>query len=92
MNLMTRGLGFGYMGPAFTSLIYAVNFIFYFLFEGTIVSHGIAHYAGIEVASPAGESPEFTSPRQLDLSGRTLSVRPVHGVLPIYFGGLKCSK
>lgn len=54
MNLMTRGLGFGYMGSAFTSLIYAVNFIFYFLFEGTIVSHGIAHYAGIEVASPAG--------------------------------------
>ena len=87
MNLMTRGLGFGYMGPAFTSLIYAVNFIFYFLFEGTIVSHGIAHYAGIEVASP-----EFTSPRQLDLSGRTFSVRPFHGVLPIYFGGLKCSK
>ncbi|MDD2068594.1 hypothetical protein NPS49_09720 [Pseudomonas putida] len=54
MNLMTRGLGFGYMGSASTSLIYAVNFIFYFLFEGTIVSHGIAHYAGIEVASPAG--------------------------------------
>jgi purine-cytosine permease-like protein len=54
LNLMTRGLGFGYMGSAFTSLIYAVNFIFYFLFEGTIVSHGIAHYAGIEVSSPAG--------------------------------------
>lgn len=54
LNLMTRGLGFGYMGSAFTSLIYAVNFIFYFLFEGTIVSHAIAHYAGIEVSSPAG--------------------------------------
>jgi purine-cytosine permease-like protein len=54
LSLLTRGLGFGYMGSAFTSLIYAVNFIFYFLFEGTIVSHAIAHYAGIEVGSPAG--------------------------------------
>ncbi|KAF1015335.1 MAG: hypothetical protein GAK29_04601 [Acinetobacter bereziniae] len=54
LNLMTRGLGFGYMGSAFTSFIYAINFIFYFLFEGTIVSHAIAHYAGIEVNSIAG--------------------------------------
>ncbi|MCU5773649.1 cytosine permease [Erwiniaceae bacterium BAC15a-03b] len=54
LNLMTRGLGFGYMGSAFTSLIYAINFIFYFLFEGTIVSHAIANYAGVEVNSPAG--------------------------------------
>lgn len=54
LSLLTRGLGFGYMGSAFTSLIYAVNFIFYFLFEGTIVSHAIAHYAGVEVGSLAG--------------------------------------
>ncbi len=54
LSLLTRGLGFGYMGSAFTSLIYAVNFIFYFLFEGTIVSHAIAHYAGIEVGSLSG--------------------------------------
>ncbi|WP_312829954.1 allantoin permease [Pantoea anthophila] len=54
LNLMTRGLGFGYMGSAFTSLIYAVNFIFYFLFEGTIVSHAIANYAGVPVNSLTG--------------------------------------
>lgn len=54
LNLMTRGLGFGYMGSAVTSLIYAVNFIFYFLFEGTIVSHAIANYAGVPVNSPIG--------------------------------------
>lgn len=54
LNLLTRGLGFGYLGSAFTSLIYAVNFIFYFLFEGTIVSHAIAHYAGVEVDSFKG--------------------------------------
>lgn len=54
LNLLTRGLGFGYMGSAFTSFIYAINFIFYFLFEGTIVSHSIANYAGIDVNSAAG--------------------------------------
>ena len=54
LNLMTRGLGFGYMGSAFTSAIYAINFIFYFLFEGTIVSHAIANYSGVEVNSLAG--------------------------------------
>jgi len=54
LSLLTRGLGFGYMGSAVTSLIYAVNYIFYFLFEGTIVSHAIANYAGIEINSPAG--------------------------------------
>lgn len=54
LNLMTRGLGFGYMGSAVTSLIYAINFIFYFLFEGTIVSHAIANQLGIAVDSPMG--------------------------------------
>jgi cytosine permease len=54
LSLLTRGLGFGYMGSAVTSLIYAINYIFYFLFEGTIVSHAIANYAGIEINSLAG--------------------------------------
>jgi cytosine permease len=54
LSLLTRGLGFGYMGSAVTSLIYAVNYIFYFLFEGTIVSHAIANFAGIQINSFAG--------------------------------------
>ena len=54
LNLLTRGLGFGYMGSAFTSLIYGVNFVFYFIFEGTIVSHAIANHLGIAVDSPGG--------------------------------------
>lgn len=54
LGLLTRGLGFGYMGSAVTSLIYAINFIFYFVFEGSIVSHSIAYSAGIETGSLAG--------------------------------------
>lgn len=54
MSLLTRGLGFGYMGSAVTSLIYAVNYIFYFIFEGTIVTHAIANYAGISINSVGG--------------------------------------
>ncbi len=33
-NVLTRGLGFGSRSSAVTSFIYAVNYIFYFLFEG----------------------------------------------------------
>lgn len=54
MDLMTRGLGFGYMGSAVTSFIYAINYIFYFLFEGSIVTHAIANYFGINVDSFVG--------------------------------------
>lgn len=54
MALLTRGLGFGYLGSAVTSLIYAVNYIFYFIFEGTIVTHAIADYAGIPINSIGG--------------------------------------
>ncbi|MFC4305309.1 purine-cytosine permease family protein [Cohnella boryungensis] len=54
MSLLTRGLGFGYLGSAVTSLIYAVNYIFYFIFEGTIVTHAIANYAGIGINSIGG--------------------------------------
>jgi cytosine permease len=54
MSLLTRGLGFGYLGSAVTSLIYAINYIFYFIFEGTIVTHAIANYAGIEINSAGG--------------------------------------
>lgn len=53
-NLLSRGLGFGSRGAAVTSFIYAVNYIYYFLFEGTIVSHAIAIYFGIEINSAAG--------------------------------------
>jgi cytosine permease len=53
-SLISRGLGFGSRGAALTSFIYAVNFIYYFLFEGTIVSHAVAYYFNIEINSIGG--------------------------------------
>jgi purine-cytosine permease-like protein len=53
-NLLSRGLGFGSRGAAITSFIYAVNYIYYFLFEGTIVSHAIAIYFGVPINSLRG--------------------------------------
>ncbi|MFF5989115.1 purine-cytosine permease family protein [Prauserella flavalba] len=53
-NLLSRGLGFGSRGAAVTSFIYAINYIYYFLFEGTIVSHAISYQFGIEVGSAGG--------------------------------------
>jgi len=40
-DLITRGSGFGYMGSAFTSLIYTFNFLMFFAFEGTIMATAI---------------------------------------------------
>jgi len=42
VDLMTRGMGFGYIGSAVTSLIYGINYIFFFILEGTIVTNAIA--------------------------------------------------
>ncbi|MEM5388151.1 hypothetical protein VSR68_31905 [Paraburkholderia phymatum] len=53
-SLISRGLGFGSRGAALTSFIYAVNFIFYFLYEGTIVSHAIAYQFGVGIDSWGG--------------------------------------
>jgi cytosine permease len=53
-NLLSRGLGFGSRGAAVTSFIYAVNYIYYFLFEGTIVSHAIAIYFHVPINSIGG--------------------------------------
>jgi purine-cytosine permease-like protein len=53
-NLLSRGLGFGSRGSAVTSFIYAVNYIYYFLFEGTIVSHAIANYFHVPINSAGG--------------------------------------
>ncbi|MFM9279312.1 purine-cytosine permease family protein [Paenibacillus jiagnxiensis] len=47
IDLMTRGMGFGYMGSAVTSFIYGLNYVFYFLFEGTIVTHAISIYFNV---------------------------------------------
>jgi cytosine permease len=52
MVLLSRGLGFGAKGSAVASLVYGVNYIFYFLFEGSIVSHALGQYFGIGVDSP----------------------------------------
>jgi cytosine permease len=54
IDLMTRGMGFGFMGSALTSFIYGINYIFYFLFEGTIVTHAISLYLGINFNSTEG--------------------------------------
>jgi purine-cytosine permease-like protein len=40
-DLITRGSGFGFMGSAFTSIIYTFNFLMFFAFEGTIMSTAI---------------------------------------------------
>jgi cytosine permease len=53
-NLLSRGLGFGSRGAAVTSFIYAVNYIFYFLFEGTICSHAVDDYFGVPINSIGG--------------------------------------
>ena len=53
-NLLSRGLGFGSRGAAVTSFIYAVNYIYYFLFEGTIVSHAIAYEFHVPINSVGG--------------------------------------
>ena len=53
-NLLSRGLGFGSRGAAVTSFIYGINYVYYFLFEGTIVSHAIAIYFDIPINSFRG--------------------------------------
>jgi len=53
-NVLTRALGFGSRGSAVTSFIYAFNYIFYFLFEGSIVSHAIANYFKVPINSAGG--------------------------------------
>lgn len=45
--LLTRGLGFGAKGSALASFVYGINYIFYFIFEGSIVSHALSEYFGI---------------------------------------------
>jgi cytosine permease len=53
-NLLSRGLGFGSRGSAVTSFIYAINYIYYFLFEGTIVTHAIALQFDVAINSLGG--------------------------------------
>lgn len=58
LPLLSRGLGFGARGSAIASFVYAVNYVFYFIFEGSIVSHGLSEIAGISIDS-AGASVVF---------------------------------
>ncbi|MGD2417740.1 allantoin permease, partial [Mycolicibacterium nivoides] len=53
LPLLSRGLGFGARGSAIASFVYAVNYVFYFIFEGSIVSHGLSEIAGIPINSAA---------------------------------------
>lgn len=51
LPLLSRGLGFGAKGSAVASFVYAINYIFYFIFEGSIVSHGLSELLGISINS-----------------------------------------
>ncbi|MGO4236931.1 purine-cytosine permease family protein [Pseudarthrobacter sp. YAF2] len=51
LPLLSRGLGFGVKGSAVASIVYGVNYVFYFIFEGSIVSHALSAWAGIPVDS-----------------------------------------
>ena len=53
LPLLSRGLGFGARGSAIASFVYAVNYVFYFIFEGSIVSHGLSEILGISIDSAA---------------------------------------
>ena len=44
VNLLSRGVGFGYIGSSLTSLIYASNFIMYCAFEGLILVSAVHHF------------------------------------------------
>lgn len=44
IDLLSRGTGFGFMGSAITSIIYWVNFLFYFATEGDIMGHAVSSY------------------------------------------------
>lgn len=47
VNLMARGGGFGYFGASITSLIYALNFIMYCAFEGSIMAYAVHEYVSV---------------------------------------------
>jgi cytosine permease len=51
LPLISRGLGFGIKGSAVASIVYGVNYVFYFIFEGSIVSHALSEWAGIPIDS-----------------------------------------
>lgn len=51
LPLLSRGLGFGAKGSAVASFVYAINYVFYFIFEGSIVSHGLSKILGISINS-----------------------------------------
>ncbi|MEU1305770.1 purine-cytosine permease family protein [Streptomyces shenzhenensis] len=58
LPLLSRGLGFGAKGSAVASFVYAINYVFYFIFEGSIVSHGLSELFDISINS-AGASVVF---------------------------------
>lgn len=49
VDLLSRGLGYGFMGSAITSIIYCVNFVMYFAIEGQIMGHAISQFTHIPV-------------------------------------------
>jgi Na+/melibiose symporter-like transporter len=52
MDLLTRGAGFGYIGSAITSLIYATYTIIFFALEGVIIAQALLVAFGLPL--PAG--------------------------------------
>ncbi|MGW4336405.1 purine-cytosine permease family protein [Rhodococcus koreensis] len=49
--LLTRGLGFGSKGAAVASVVYGFNYVFYFIFEGSIVAHALSEMFDISINS-----------------------------------------
>lgn len=44
IDLLSRGLGFGFMGSAFSSLVYAITFLMYCGFEASFIASAIGTY------------------------------------------------
>jgi cytosine permease len=51
--LLTRGLGFGSKGAAVASVVYGFNYVFSFLFEGSIVAHALSEFLHVPITSVA---------------------------------------
>ncbi|MCL5958143.1 MAG: hypothetical protein M1358_02305 [Chloroflexi bacterium] len=46
VDLLSRGMGFGFLGSAFVSAIYFAGWLVFFAIEGTIMSDSVAHWLG----------------------------------------------
>ncbi|MEJ7872730.1 MAG: hypothetical protein WKF67_10765 [Rubrobacteraceae bacterium] len=86
-DLITRGAGFGFMGSAFTSLIYSFNFLIFSAFEGTIMANAIhARYESVPLPLLYAVIGLIFIP--LTWYGLTAMNWVMWGTIPLYFGFL----